>query len=133
MSINERILHLIKLKGYNKNSFSRKIGIKPQTLHHIISGRKTKPSFNVIEKIVSTFVDINAKWLITGLGKPIVDKQTEKYNISCSKCKYLDNKFSEMAKDIDDLKQQIAELQKDKEDLRAVLKRFKTKFNDNGC
>ena len=142
MCINERILHLIELKGFNKNSFCLKIGIKPQTLHHIIAGRKTKPSFNVIKKILSTFVDINAEWLITGSGKPIVKKlhkinsgneQKCEFDILYSECKCRDYKFVEMEKKIHDLKQQITELKKDKEDLRTTLKILGAKFNDNSC
>ena len=138
MSINERILQLINLKGYNKNSFCIKIGIKPQTLHNIVSGRKTKPSFNVIEKILLTFVDINAEWLITGSGEPIVNKltkgnlknkQTEENNILCSEYNCRDYKVLEMTKKIHDLMQQISELKNDKEDLRTILMIFKTKFN----
>ena len=110
MSINERILQLINLKGYNKNSFCIKIGIKPQTLHNIVSGRKTKPSFNVIEKILLTFVDVNAKWLITGSGVPIVKKlqetntvneQTCKFDILCLE-KFRDYKVLEMGEKIND-------------------------------
>lgn len=67
-SIQERIKILIEKKGLNKNSFSNKIGIQAQTLHHIVSGRLTNPSFEVIQKIISTFSDINPTWLITGQG-----------------------------------------------------------------
>ena len=127
MDINERISYIIELKGLNKNSFSLKIGIKPQTLHHIISKRKTKPSFFVIEKILQTFKDINAEWLITGQGEPIINridnenfslKQTDELNILCPANMCHDSKIIEMIKKIQDLKQQITELQKDKEDLR---------------
>lgn len=139
MNINERILYIIKLKGYSKHSFCVKTDIKPQTLHHIISGRKTKPSFNVIEKIATTFVDLNIEWLITGSGEPIIEKlekisliseQTEDYNILCSECKCRDYKVLEMAKKTHYLRQQITELQKDKEDLRTALKIFNSKFNN---
>ena len=138
MSINERILQLINLKGYNKNSFCIKIGIKPQTLHNIVSGRKTKPSFNVIEKILLTFVDINAEWLITGSGEPIVKnlpetnivkEQTYEFDILCPECKGRDYKILEMGEKINDLRQQIVELKKDKEDLRTTLMIFKAKFD----
>jgi DNA-binding XRE family transcriptional regulator len=67
-SIQERIRLIIEKKGLNQNSFSKKIGIQPQTLHHIIAGRLTNPSFEIIQKIISTFSDINPTWLITGNG-----------------------------------------------------------------
>ena len=68
MLVQDRILQIIESKGLNKNSFSNSIGIQPQTLHHIVGGRRTNPSFEVIERIISTYSDINAKWLITGEG-----------------------------------------------------------------
>lgn len=66
MSINSRIEQVIENKGFNKNSFSVKTGILPQTLHHIVGGRLTKPSYDVISKILQSFPDINARWLILG-------------------------------------------------------------------
>ena len=130
-----------KLKGYNKNSFCIKAGIKPQTLHHIISGRKTKPSFVVLEKILSTFVDVSTEWLITGSGEPIItefqkinikNEQPYECDILCTEYRCRDYKVLEMARKINEYKQQISELEKDKEDLRAILKIFKTKFENKG-
>ncbi len=68
MTVNQRINFIIEQKGLNKNSFSVAIGIQPQTLHHIVGGRLTKPSFEVLQKIISTYSDINPSWLITGKG-----------------------------------------------------------------
>lgn len=75
MEIQDRILVVIEQLGLNKNSFSNSIGIQPQTLHHIVSGRRTKPSFDVIEKIISTYSDIDSTWLITGVGN-VFNKNT---------------------------------------------------------
>ena len=36
MDVRERISQIIEIKKLNKNSFSKKVGIQPQTLHHII-------------------------------------------------------------------------------------------------
>lgn len=137
MNINERISYILELKGLNKNSFSQKTGIKPQTLHHIISERKTKPSFSVIEKILLTFKDINAEWLITGHGKAIIKnseykeilpEQAGDFDMLCPVCKCQDYKVIEMAKRLLGLKQQIIELQQDKEDLRTALKLLEKKI-----
>jgi DNA-binding XRE family transcriptional regulator len=73
MNVQERIQELIKHLKMNKNSFSISIGIHAQTLHHIISGRRTNPSFEIIEKIVQTYSYINPTWLITGKGSMFND------------------------------------------------------------
>lgn len=73
MCVQDRILKILEIKGLNKNSFSNAIGIQPQTLHHIVSGRRTNPSFEVIQKIVSTYSDINPMWLITGKGSIFIE------------------------------------------------------------
>lgn len=67
-SINTRLLLLIKNKQMNVNSFSLACGLKPQIVHNIVSakGRQTNPSFEVLQKILSTFDDINPDWLIHG-------------------------------------------------------------------
>ena len=66
---------LITELGLNPNSFSTKANIQPQTLHHIIGGRLTKPGFEIIEKILSTFVDVNPDWLIRGIGHVFRQKE----------------------------------------------------------
>lgn len=74
MDIQDRILLIISELGLNRNSFCNAIDVQAQTLHHIVSGRRTKPSFDVIEKIISTFSDINPTWLITGNGEMMLEK-----------------------------------------------------------
>ncbi|BCI63118.1 XRE family transcriptional regulator [Coprobacter secundus] len=75
MDVRERISQIIEIKKLNKNSFSKKVGIQPQTLHHILKGRQTYPSYQVLEKIALTFTDINLRWLITGEGNMILPPQ----------------------------------------------------------
>ncbi len=65
-TINERIKLLIEALGLNKNSFSTKIGVDSTVIHNIVSGRLTKPSFDVLEKILLSNDNINLEWLILG-------------------------------------------------------------------
>jgi hypothetical protein len=68
--INSRFLLLIKRLGMNNNSFSKKLGlINGTAIGNIVGGRKNKPSFDLIFKIISTFDYINSDWLITGRGE----------------------------------------------------------------
>ena len=68
-SVNDRILYLIdsQLSG-NKKKFAERIGFAPQVVFNIVSGRKSKPSFDVLEAIISSFDEISPEWLLTGKG-----------------------------------------------------------------
>lgn len=74
ISINDTILQLIDYK-YNKNKrkFAKSINVAPQVISNIVSGRKSKHSYDIIRAILSTYDDINPEWLITGKGDMIRD------------------------------------------------------------
>lgn len=74
-SINERILQII-VNQYNNNQkkFAESIGYSAQVIFNIVSGRKTKPSFEVLNAIISTNDDIDAGWLLTGRGSMLKSK-----------------------------------------------------------
>lgn len=81
VTINERILQIIDIQCEGKrNKFAEMIEFSPQVVYNIVSGRKSKPSFDVIHAIVSTFVDINPRWLITGEGDMYIE-ESEMNNI----------------------------------------------------
>lgn len=51
----------------NNNSFCNTIGVNPTIVHNIIKGRN-KPGFDLLNKIILSFDNINAEWLMTGNG-----------------------------------------------------------------
>lgn len=67
MTINERIELVIKELKMNKNSFSVKLNTNPTVIHNIINGRN-RPGYELLNKIILSFDNINAEWLITGNG-----------------------------------------------------------------
>jgi transcriptional regulator with XRE-family HTH domain len=68
--IGQRISLLIKELGLNKNSFSKKIGLKNNsTITNIINNPKRSPSYDVIFRILSTYNQLNVRWLIAGQGQ----------------------------------------------------------------
>lgn len=73
-NINERILYLIE-NQYNDNQkkFAESIGYSAQVVFNIVSGRKTNPSYDVLNSIISTNDDINSEWLLTGKGEMLKD------------------------------------------------------------
>lgn len=80
MTINERIELTIKELGLNNNSFAKKLNVSRTVTFNITSGRKTKPSYDLLEKIVLTFDNINAEWLLRGNGEMLTtesDLQTD--------------------------------------------------------
>lgn len=70
LNINDRISFIIdsQLDG-NQKKFAEKIGFAPQVIYNIISGRKSKPSFDVLLAIASSFDDMSIDWLLTGKGE----------------------------------------------------------------
>ena len=66
-SIQERMKQLVDDIG-TKNSFSKAIGVNPSVVGNIVGRRLSKPSFEVIEKIMQKFPDVNLEWLILGKG-----------------------------------------------------------------
>lgn len=70
LDINDRIMYIIESQcGNNKKKFAETIGFAPQVVSNIVSGRKSKPSYDVINAILSSFVYINAEWLLMGKGE----------------------------------------------------------------
>lgn len=62
-----RIKHLIKGSGLSVNSFARKIDVYPQTLYKCVGGRI--PAVELLQKILTTYPDISAEWLLMGKGE----------------------------------------------------------------
>jgi hypothetical protein len=63
-NIRERILQVIEYKGINKRKFYIETGVSNGVLD-----KKGTYSLDTIEKIISTYSDINLEWLLTGNGK----------------------------------------------------------------
>ncbi|MBK0403314.1 hypothetical protein I5M27_09975 [Adhaeribacter sp. BT258] len=67
--VNDRIGELIEASGKNVGAFSSQIGVAPTVLYNIISGRRSKPSFELLEKIIDAVPNLNLSWLIQGKGE----------------------------------------------------------------
>lgn len=68
ININTRIRTIIDTlyKG-NKRAFSITIGVNPTVIENIVGGRRSKPSYDVLCKII-TNANISEQWLISGTG-----------------------------------------------------------------
>lgn len=67
-TVNERIKTIIDNQELSVSAFAEKIGVLQQTLNNYLT-KGRDPSYDVINKILTTFVDLDPTWLITGEGE----------------------------------------------------------------
>lgn len=79
--INDRIAALIDDLGVTPNRFSDSISVNPTVIHNIIKGRRSKPSYDVLEKIISSYKELNTEWLLKGNGR-VWKKKTGAWRLS---------------------------------------------------
>lgn len=81
-TINER-MQFVADEMFNSNIslFEKVCGLKPATLKHVVKGRLSKPSYEVIESICRTIVQLNIDWLIVGKGEMLKQLETIDENI----------------------------------------------------
>lgn len=65
MLIQDRIQLIIKAHNESPSTFADKVGIKRSNLSHVLSGRNN-PSLDFLSKVINTYPNVNASWLITG-------------------------------------------------------------------
>jgi len=116
-SVNDRILYLIdnQLSG-NKKKFAERIGFAPQVVFNIVSGRKSKPSFDVLEAIISSFDEISPEWLLTGKGAMLRRQSAPEVAPPPS-----EPAFPGFIEEIKSLSVKVGRLEAENEHLRAVI------------
>lgn len=98
LTIGERIEKIRKYYGYTQKVFAEKLGYQSNgIISNIISGRTQKPNYIIVEKILTTFPEIDAGWLMIGKGTMITPTLVQIYE---------SNKILE--KEIEELKEQVA-------------------------
>ncbi len=68
--MNDRIRQFMSYKSLTSSELADNIGIQRSNLTHVLNGRN-KPSFPFIAKLLETYPEINAKWLLLGQGNMI--------------------------------------------------------------
>lgn len=63
----ERFKQLLKEKKLTATRFAAIIKVNASAMSHILNGR-SKPGFDVLDKIAQAFPDVNLNWLISGNG-----------------------------------------------------------------
>lgn len=85
MNITERLQYIVdKLFDGNKAAFARAIEIAPTSISNYLGKeRSSKPSSDILEKIVNSVDKVNPYWLLTGKGEAFLSNtQYSTNNIS---------------------------------------------------
>ena len=72
----EKLRDLMKSEGLKPSQLAEMLGINPAAVSHILSGRN-KPGFELLQKILRRFPQINADWLLVDRG-PMYRTEAEK-------------------------------------------------------
>lgn len=75
MDASERIDAIAVYAGGNLTALAKKVGLPPQRLYDISSGKTKNFSKPVITGIISQFPNINVNWLLTGEGEMLMSPQ----------------------------------------------------------
>ncbi len=68
--VSQRITHLVNhFTSGNEKKFAESLGVKPAVINNYTNGKQqSKPSFDVVLKIIDQYPDVNVNWLYTGRG-----------------------------------------------------------------
>ena len=92
-----RIKKWLDLNNQKASELAMNIGVNRATISHILSGRN-KPSIDFLEKLLYVYPNINANWLITGVGSINLENSDGISDRKLSKVVvfYSDNTFDEL-------------------------------------
>ena len=100
--MHKRLKNWMESEGLKSSEFADTIGVNRATISHILSGRN-KPSIDFFEKLLQAYPNLNANWLITGIGYMKAQIELQEVRISKKIGKvvvfYDDQSFEEVSKD----------------------------------
>ena len=70
----DRIRKFIDYKGVTPGELAVKLDVQRSNISHVLNGRN-KPGATFIEKLLTEFPDLNARWLLIGSGEMVTSKK----------------------------------------------------------
>lgn len=64
----DRLKELIAIKAKSRVAFAKAVGVSSVAMDNYIGGKR-KPSLELVEKILGTYPEISAEWLLRGEGE----------------------------------------------------------------
>jgi len=69
-TVNERMKILIdELTGGRQSFFAEKLGVGQSTINSIVGKRQNKPGYDLLNRIKTTYPEVNIDWLVAGDGE----------------------------------------------------------------
>lgn len=105
-TVNQRIMQVMEYSKLNKMQFAAKIGTSTTPIYLAENGTNN-PNFATISKILATFPEISAEWLLRGKGEMLLTTRDEAEILT-----------------VEELKTKIATLTEEKKRLNAIVGRL---------
>lgn len=128
----ERIRSIIKSRNESPRSFAMNIQFEYSTLNNYLTGRRKTIDSALLAKILSTYGDISAEWLLLGQGSMYKSENTtqepsraEERIDTKSTLNVLIKTIEYYQKEVDRIMDNINELRKENEILKIELERKK--------
>lgn len=74
-TINERFKKVIELKAGSQINYAREIGVHAQSINAYCNNKGI--GINPILRLLQQYPDVNANYILTGIGTPIIQKESE--------------------------------------------------------
>lgn len=103
-NITDRIVKIMEKEGHTVSTFARKLGISWTSANNIVSGRNA-PNYKTIVKIIESFDNIDANWLVMGQQGAKGTDAEKLYSIISTQQKTIEN----LQKTIDRLTEKLVE------------------------
>ncbi len=78
--MNSRIKRFMDYRSISSSELADTIGVQRSNVTHVLHGRN-KPSFQFIAKLLETYPEMNAKWLIMGTGNMLEHGQIDQQQL----------------------------------------------------
>jgi transcriptional regulator with XRE-family HTH domain len=72
--LNTRFIEVMLKLGHSKSSFAKALDVSLPLITHITNGRN-KPGIELIQKLLQTYQDIDARWFLLGEGQMFAKMQ----------------------------------------------------------
>lgn len=76
----DRIKEIISSKKVSTRKFADSVGFNYTTLNNYCTGARTTIDSSLLERIASTYEDVDMRWLLTGQGSMVMNNQTVNQN-----------------------------------------------------